>query len=206
MKKKISRTRSKKHKNKQQAGETDSDVVAADELTLPPVEEITTILDPTFQKPGAKKPRGKEKVHYVNGREFEEEIRVYYNTDHISIKLGESITKIAQGLSYAPNFINYSYKDDMIGDALVKMVSALKNKKFKLDSGFSPFSYFTTIAFHAFINRIKKEKKHHETITNYKDRVYTDLMTSHDGETSYHIYVDPSSNNDDNENYNSSGN
>jgi len=203
MKKKTSHTKSKKRKNKQRDKATDA---SSDELALPPVEQITAILDPTLQKPGAKKPRGKEKVHYVNGREFEEEIRVYYNTDHISIKLGESITKIAQGLSYAPNFINYSYKDDMIGDAIVKMVSALKNKKFKLDSGFSPFSYFTTIAFHAFINRIKKEKKHHETVTNYKDRVYTDLMTSHDSDASYHIYVDPSSNNDDNENYNSSGN
>lgn len=166
-------------------------------------EEVEASLPPSL-KLEKKKPRGKEKVHYVNGREFEEEIRVFYQTDFISIKLGESINKIANGLSYAPNFINYSYKDDMIGDAIVKMVSALKNKKFRLDSGFSPFSYFTTIAFHAFINRIKKEKKHHETITNYKDRVYTDLMTEHTPDANYHIYVDPANNHDD-ENYNTAG-
>jgi DNA-directed RNA polymerase specialized sigma24 family protein len=92
----------------------------------------------------------------------------------------------------------------MIGDAIVKMVSALKNKKFKLDSGFSPFSYFTTIAFHAFINRIKKEKKHHETITNYRDRVYTDMMTNNDKDAGYHIYVDPNST-EETDNYNATG-
>jgi hypothetical protein len=191
MKKKISPTKSKKSKNKT--------------LTQ---EEANAAAVPSSLKPEGKKPRGKEKVHYVNSREFEDEIQKYYTSDHISIKLGDSINKIAHGLSFAPNFINYSYKDDMIGDAIVKMVAALKNKKFKLNSGFSPFSYFTTIAFHAFINRIKKEKKHHETVTNYRDKVYTDLMTSPDGDTGYNpynIYVDTSSNGDDDGNYNATG-
>jgi len=188
MKKKTSHTKSKKRKNKQRDKATDA---SSDELALPPVEQITAILDPTLQKPGAKKPRGKEKVHYVNGREFEEEIRVYYNTGKISEKLGESLTKIANGLSYAPNFINYSYKDDMIGDAIVKMFSALRNKKFRLDSGFSPFSYFTTIAFHAFINRIKKEKKHHQALTEYKEKVYTETMAKKDEDGNCYIYIEP---------------
>ena len=41
--------------------------------------------------------------------------------------LADSLNKIATGLSYAPNFINYSYKDEMVGDAILKMFSALKN-------------------------------------------------------------------------------
>jgi hypothetical protein len=193
MKKKTSHSKSKKLKNK----ETETPVLDQDvgSLKIP-----ASLVEP-------KKPRGKQKVHYVNSKEFEEEIQKFYNSNSISIKLGDSINKIAHGLSYAPNFINYSYKDDMIGDAIVKMVSALKNKKFKLNSGFSPFSYFTTIAFHAFINRIKKEKKHHETVTNYRDKIYTDLMTASDGEANYNpynIYVDPSSN-EENDNYNATG-
>lgn len=148
-----------------------------------------------------KQPKGKEKIHYVNGKEFEEEIRSYYKTGHITQKLGESLTKIANGLSYAPNFINYSYKDDMIGDAIVKMFSALRNKKFKLDTGFSPFSYFTTIAFHAFINRIKKENKHHEVLNEYKEKVYTDHMIDPDKVGGAYIYVDPGATNDE-DNYN----
>lgn len=205
MKKKTSHIKLKKSKNKKQDKNISCDSPAenaGDEVVL---DESIAAVDPVKLLKEGKKPRGKEKVHYVNGREFEEEIRHFYKTDFISIKLGDSITKIAHGLSYAPNFINYSYKEDMIGDAIVKMVSALKNKKFKLDSGFSPFSYFTTIAFHAFINRIKKEKKHHETVSNYKDRVYTDIMTAKNEDASYHLYVDPS-NSEDDDNYNTAGN
>ena len=72
------------------------------------------------------------------------------------------------------------------------MYSALKNKKYSFATGSNPFSYFTTIAFHAFINRIKKEKRHHEAIKNYRERMYETLMT--DPETSNGlIYVKPSS-------------
>ena len=78
----------------------------------------------------------------------------------------------------------------MIGDALVKMYTALKNKKFNVESDYNPFSYFTTIAFHAFINRIKKEKKHHNTITEYKEMVYEkEMANSSDGM----VYVKPNS-------------
>ena len=98
----------------------------------------------------------KQKIHYVSAKEFEEGIRSFYASEIFTEYLGESVSKIANGLSYAPNFINYSYRDEMVGDAIVKMMAALKHKKFNLDSGYSPFSYFTTIAFHAFINRIKK--------------------------------------------------
>jgi hypothetical protein len=177
---------SKKPKAEKEPGDAvDSDPILKNILTkgVLPVPEVT---------PTGKKLKPKEKVHYVNGKEFEEEIRAYYKTDFVTQKLGESLTKIANGLSYAPNFINYSYKDDMIGDAIVKMFSALKNHKFRLDTGFSPFSYFTTIAFHAFINRIKKENKHHAMLNEYRDKVYTDLMVNPEENGNVHIYVEPS--------------
>ena len=128
----------------------------------------------------AKKPKSK-KPHYVNAKDFTADITTYYEsgTDDIGNKLGESIYKIAKGLSFAPNFINYSYKDDMIGDAIVKMFSALQSKKFKLEKGHNPFSYFTTIAFHAFINRIKKEKKQRQVVTEYQEMVYDDIMNEY---------------------------
>lgn len=153
----------------------------------------------TEQKKSSKEPKKKkEKPFYVNPKEFEEEITIYYKTGNISIMLGESLTKIANGLSYAPNFINYTYKDDMVGDAIVKMFSALRNKKFKLNSGFSPFSYFTTIAFHAFINRIKKEKKHTEAVNDYKEKVFTDLM--HSDPEGHKVYVKPVNDDEDSSN------
>ena len=129
---------------------------------------------------------GKEK-HYVDQVELKRSIAEYYNTDDCTDYLCESIMKIAEGLSYSPSFMNYSYKSEMVGDAIVKMYSALKRKKYDCTTDTSPFSYFTTIAFHAFINRIKKEKKQHETIVAYREKKYEELLTS--GEV--HIYVKP---------------
>ena len=59
-------------------------------------------------KPKRKRRSKKDNVHYVNAKDFTKDIEDYYNsgTDEIGNKLGESIFKIATGLSYAPNFIN----------------------------------------------------------------------------------------------------
>jgi hypothetical protein len=164
------------------------------DVPIPDIETLIPAVAPDTSSEDVevkKKIKPKDKVHYVNSREFEDEIRSYYKTDTMTDKLCESLNKIANGLSYAPNFMNYSYKEEMVGDAIVKMFSALKNKKFKIDCGFSPFSYFTTIAFHAFINRIKKEKKHHEAVNEYREKVYNDLMLNPDENGGAHIYIEP---------------
>lgn len=122
-----------------------------------------------------------KKPHYVNSKVLLQQITDYYNKpddEDMDPELALNVQKIAKGLSYAPNFINYSYKDDMIGDAVVKMFTALQNKKFDVTSGHNPFSYFTTIAFHAFINRIKKEKKYREVVSEYQESVYEEIMGS----------------------------
>ena len=133
--------------------------------------------------------------YYIDPKVFKESLRKYYETDNLTEDLAENIKKIAYGLSFKSSFINYSYKDDMIGDALVKMWSALKYKKYNFDTGSNPFSYFTTIAFHAFINRIKKEKKYHTAVSNYKEMVYEDYMTDPDN-THGHVYIRPSDEDD----------
>lgn len=143
------------------------------------------------EKKPRKRKKPSEKPHYVNGKQFEDAIRGYYETDIMTDYLGDSLRKIACGLSFAGNFINYSYRDEMIGDAIVKMYQALKHKKFKLDHGFSPFSYFTTIAYHAFISRIKKEKKHHQLIEDYKEKHFDQLMNADDEMKSHRVYTRP---------------
>jgi hypothetical protein len=160
--------------------------------TVEPVV-VTAAASDEPPKKRKKKKSAEEKEHYVNGREFEDAITVYYDTNIITNYLGDSLRKIACGLSYAPNFINYSFKEDMIGDAIVKMYQALKHKKFKLNHGFSPFSYFTTIAFHAFISRIKKEKKHYQVMEDYKERQYNSLINSDEEMNSHKIYTKPTS-------------
>ncbi len=152
-------------------------------------EHVVARMSTTTTKPPKVKavPKVGKERHYVNAEELKNAIKKYYLDDDCNNYLCESITKIAQGLSFSPSFINYSYKDEMVGDAVVKMFSALKRKKFDISTDTSPFSYFTTIAFHAFINRIKKEKKHHETITAYHASKYEELLTT--GEVN--IYVKP---------------
>jgi DNA-directed RNA polymerase specialized sigma24 family protein len=136
--------------------------------------------------------------YYIQPKVFKDSLRKYYDTDNLTDDLAENIKKIAYGLSYNSSFINYTYKDDMIGDALIKMYSALKFKKYRFETGSNPFSYFTTIAYHAFINRIKKEKKHHEAICNYKEKVYEEYMSDPNNTCGY-IYVKPTD--DDSDDY-----
>lgn len=147
-----------------------------------------------------KKPTTKfsKEQFYVDPDVLKKQIIEFYETEVCTTSLGESINKIAQGLSYSPSFINYTYRDEMIGDAIVKMYSALKHKKYNVNTETNPFSYFTTIAFHAFINRIKKEKKHHEAVEQYRASEYEKLLTSgeiHDEK--YYIYTKPNSDDSD---------
>jgi hypothetical protein len=179
-------------KNKKVSSELEIDpniTELVEEILQNPEAVIKPIIEEAAPVRRRKKPS--EKPHYVNGKEFEDAIREFYNTDIITNYLAESLKKIACGLSFAGNFINYSYKDEMIGDAIVKMYQALKYKKFKLDQGFKPFSYFTTIAFHAFISRIKKEKKHHQLIEEYKDRQYEIMINADEDMRSHKVYVKP---------------
>jgi len=64
---------------------------------------------------------------------------------------------IAEGLSHKPGFINYPFRDDMVGDAIENCVRYAHN--FDSDKYSNPFAYFTQICYYAFIRRIGKEKK-----------------------------------------------
>ena len=112
----------------------------------------------------------KKKI-YIVPKEFDDEIMEYYRTGNLTNKLAEMVDKIAQKLAYAPNFINYSYRSDMIGDAIVKMMKALIGKKYQHNKGSNPFSYFTRIAFNAYRNRIKIEKKNQDIHEKYKEEL-----------------------------------
>jgi DNA-directed RNA polymerase specialized sigma24 family protein len=89
----------------------------------------------------------------------------------MSNNLAEMVSKISHKLSYAPNFINYTYREEMVGDGVIRMMKALMAKKYNRDKGTNPFSYFTRIAFNAFRNRIKKEKHMAETHEKYQNEI-----------------------------------
>ena len=108
-----------------------------------------------------------KKEHYVNNKEFLEAL-IDYKADCDAHKgrgeqvppvtryIGECFLKIAQHLSYRPNFINYTYKHDMISDGIENCLMYLHN--FNPEKSKNPFAYFTQIIYYAFLRRIQKEK------------------------------------------------
>jgi hypothetical protein len=71
--------------------------------------------------------------------------------------IGECWMKIAEGLSHKPNFINYTYRDEMISDGIENCLMYFNN--FDPTKSKNPFAYFTQIIYYAFLRRIQKEKK-----------------------------------------------
>ena len=71
--------------------------------------------------------------------------------------LGECFLKIANHLSYKPNFVNYMFREDMISDGIENCVQYIHN--FDPEKSKNPFAYFTQVIHYAFLRRIQKEKK-----------------------------------------------
>mgnify|MGYP003118308989 FL=1 len=105
-----------------------------------------------------------KKQHYVDNKEFlaamiewKESIREAESEGDeippITEYIGECFYKIATHLSYRPNFINYTYREEMIGDGIENCIQYAKN--------FDPekSKNFTQIIYYAFLRRISKEKK-----------------------------------------------
>lgn len=148
----------------------------------PNEEDFASLWDsePKVKKKRVRRTKEELKPNYVDPIEMENLIIEYYKKGgkDIPSDLADMIQKIATRLGYANNFINYSYKEEMIGDAIIKMITALTRQRFKCKSGYNPFSYFTKVAYRAFQNRIKKEKKEHDTIHRYQNEVYSLLTES----------------------------
>ena len=110
----------------------------------------------------------KKSEHYVNNKEFlaamvdyrkivNKSKRAKQTKPPVPDYIGECFLKIANHLSYRPNFINYTYRDDMISDGIENCLQYLDN--FNPETSSNPFAYFTQIIYYAFIRRIQKEKK-----------------------------------------------
>ena len=86
-------------------------------------------------------------------------------------------------MSIEANFINYTFKDDMISDGIENCLTAVE--KFDPARSSNPFAYYTQIIYFAFIRRIQKEKK--QTATKYKmlenidiDQIVTQSEDNHE--------------------------
>ena len=110
----------------------------------------------------------KKAEHYVNNKEFTQAVSEFNQKVKLAESkgktpprmteyIGECIYKIATRLSTRPNFINYTYRDEMICDAIENCIQYIGN--FNVEKSNNAFAYITQICYYAFLRRIQKEKK-----------------------------------------------
>jgi hypothetical protein len=107
-------------------------------------------------------------THYVNNKELLIALTAYRTelksrkkakqpAPELSTYIGVCFLKIAEHLSRKPNFMSYTFREDMIADAVENCVQYVNN--FDPAKSKNPFAYFTQIIYFAFLRRISKEKK-----------------------------------------------
>lgn len=108
--------------------------------------------------------------NYVNNGELLLEIDDYQSTDVMSERLGEILLNIANQYSSKGNFSGYTWREDMVGEAVLTCVKYLKN--FNREKSNNPFAYITQICYNSFVNYIKTQRKH----STIKDSLYKNEM------------------------------
>ena len=146
----------------------------------------------------AEKIKPQDKPHYVNNKEFSLAVVDYCNRLQKAQKqkskkipivdnyIAECFLKIAEGLSHKSNFIRYTYREEMVMDAVENCLKAIKN--YDIDTATrtgtpNAFAYFTQISWYAFLRRIEKEKKQQDIKLKYIANVGIDeLVDNQDGD------------------------
>jgi len=127
--------------------------------------------------------KAREKPHYVNNKEFSQAVVDYVTSVNearekledepiIPEYIGSCFLKIAEGLSHKPNFVGYTYREEMVMDAVENCIKAIMNydvKKATRTGLPNAFAYFTQITYYAFLRRIAKEKKQQDIKEKYMD-------------------------------------
>lgn len=123
----------------------------------------------------------KDNIHYVNNKQFSQAVVDYCtevneaksNKEDIPIVpdyIAQCFLKIAEGLSHKSNFIRYTYREEMVMDAVENCLKAIKNYNVETATRTgnpNAFAYFTQISWYAFLRRIAKEKKQFDIKQKY---------------------------------------
>ena len=138
-----------------------------------------------------------DKPHYVNNKEFSLAVVDYCNRLQKAQKqkskkipivddyIAECFLKIAEGLSHKSNFIRYTYREEMVMDAVENCLKAIKN--YDIDTATrtgtpNAFAYFTQISWYAFLRRIDKEKKQQDIKLKYMANIdYDEVVANANG-------------------------
>lgn len=110
----------------------------------------------------------KKKNNYINNKELLEEIRKSRQHGRLTEKAGLAFMQIATRYASKPNFANYSYKDEMICDAICKMCEVWE--KFDETKSSNIFAYMTSVTHNQFVQILNKEKNQR----NIRDAILED--------------------------------
>lgn len=123
----------------------------------------------------------KDKPHYVNNKQFSQAV-VDYCTEVTENReagkplpivpnyIAECFLKIAEGLSHKSNFVRYTYREEMVMDAVENCLKAIENYNVETATRTgnpNAFAYFTQISWYAFLRRIQREKKQQDIKLKY---------------------------------------
>ena len=159
--------------------------------------------------PMTAKVKPKDKPHYVNNAQFSQAVVDYCTESQQAKKIGSStpivpdyiaqcFLKICEGLSHKANFVRYTYREEMVMDAVENCLKAIENYNIEAATRTgkpNAFAYFTQISWFAFLRRIEKEKKQQEIKTKYMGQMGIDVLLDNElaDDQSMHVaqaYVD----------------
>jgi len=139
----------------------------------------------------------KEKDNYINNKDFSQAVcdyvEAYQDAEGIKPIVPDYVAlgfqQIAHGLSRKPNFIGYSYRDEMVMDAIENCLRAIRNYNIEAATRTgkpNAFAYFTQICYYAFLRRIAKEKRQKEIKDELIDNGYgSDLFEINNNQDDY---------------------
>ena len=140
----------------------------------------------------------KKSIHYVNNADFSQAVVDYVTVVNEAKKKSTTIPKvpnyvaqcflrIAEGLSHKGNFIRYTYREEMVMDAVENCLKAINNYDIAAATRTgkpNAFAYFTQITWYAFLRRIAKEKKQQDIKMKYiANSGIEDFMVNENGDT-----------------------
>lgn len=123
----------------------------------------------------------KTKPHYVNNADFSQAVVDYVThvqeeksqgnpVPIVTNYIAECFLKIAEGLSHKANFVRYTYREEMVMDAVENCLKAIENYNLETATRTgkpNAFAYFTQISWYAFLRRIEKEKRQQDIKMKY---------------------------------------
>ena len=126
----------------------------------------------------------KKSIHYVNNAEFSQAVVDYVTTCNkakaenttvpiVPDYIAQCFLRIAEGLSHKSNFIRYTYREEMVMDAVENCLKAIHNYNLEAATRTgkpNAFAYFTQITWYAFLRRISREKKQQDIKLRYLSR------------------------------------